>query len=74
MKYFNEFLFLFIIIIFPIIIYYSIIYYINNTEGFTPNIRELYRPIIRQTKSLKENLVDKNFKKIHNSLRKYGIM
>jgi Ca2+-dependent lipid-binding protein len=74
MKYFNEFLFLFTIVIFPVIIYYIMMYYINNIEGFTPSIRELYRPIIRQTTSLKEKLVDKNLKKIHTSLRKNGIM
>ena len=74
MKYFNEFLFLFTIVIFPFIIYYIIMYYINNTEGFTPSISKLYRPLIRQTKSLKENLVDKNLNKIHTSLRKNGII
>jgi hypothetical protein len=74
MKYFNEFLFLFTIVIFPVIIYYIMMYYINNIEGFTPSVRELYRPIIRHTTSLKENLVDKNLTKIHTSLRKNGIM
>ena len=74
MKYFNEFLFLFTIVIFSFIIYYIIMYYIINTEGFTPGVRELYRPLIRQTKSLKENLIDKNLNKIHTSLRKNGII
>ena len=74
MTYFNEFLFLFTIVILPFIMYYIIMYYIINTEGFTPSISKLYRPLIRQTKSLKENLVDKNLNKIHTSLRKNGII
>jgi hypothetical protein len=69
MKYFiYNFLYFLIIIIF------AYVNSLNDIENFTPNIRELYRPIIRNTRIISEGFYNKTTSNISNIFRKFGIM
>lgn len=51
--------------------------YINSShtiENFTPKIRELYRPIIRNTRIISEGFYTKVTSNMSNLFRKFGIM
>jgi hypothetical protein len=69
MNYFIYYCFLiFIVLIFS---------YINSTntiENFTPKIRELYRPIVRNTRIITENFYNRQKTNISNIFRKFGII
>ena len=66
-NYIYYFLFLFIIIM-------SYINSLQNVEHFTPQIREMYRPILRNTRIISEGFYDKTISTSSNFLRKFGIM
>lgn len=46
----------------------------NNYEPFTPKIREMYRPFIRNTRITYQNMYDNSYKNIINWFRKYKIL
>lgn len=59
---------------FLIIIIFAYVNSLNDIENFTPNIRELYRPIIRNTRIISEGFYNKTTSNIYNIFRKFGIM
>ena len=63
-------------ILFFLIVVSLYILYISykNNEGFTPYIREMYRPYIRNARIYTEGFYDKNKNNITSILRKYGIV
>lgn len=69
MKYLMYCLFLFLIII--LFAYSNSLY---NVEQFTPNLRELYRPIVRKTRIIGEGFYNKTSANISNLFRKFGLM
>lgn len=46
----------------------------NIEESFTPKIREMYRPIIRETRIIGEGFYNNSSSNISNLFRKFGIM
>jgi hypothetical protein len=46
----------------------------HTVEHFTPKIREMYRPIVRNTRILSEGFYNKTSSNISNLFRKFGIM
>ena len=48
--------------------------YMCSKESFTPYIREMYRPYIRNTRVMTETIYNKYEQHIHNMLRKIGMM
>jgi len=46
----------------------------KNNEGFTPYIRKIYRPHLRNTRIFVENTVSTCKIKLHNIARKIGVM
>jgi hypothetical protein len=46
----------------------------NKNEGFTPYIRKIYRPHLRNTRIFVENTVSNYKNKLHNIARKFGVM
>ncbi len=46
----------------------------DEMEAFTPKIRELYRPYIRNARIISEGLYEKHSSNISNLFRKFGIM
>jgi hypothetical protein len=46
----------------------------NQQEAFTPKIRELYRPHVRNARIYSEGLYNNNSANISNLFRKFGIM
>jgi preprotein translocase subunit SecG len=46
----------------------------NQHEAFTPKIRELYRPHVRNARIYSEGLYNNNSANISNLFRKFGIM
>lgn len=67
MKYFYYFCFL-------IIIVFCFSYYNSSVEQFTPTIRQIYRPIIRNTRLFSEDFYNKISLNISNFLRKIKII
>jgi hypothetical protein len=57
-----------------IIIVFAYINSIHSVEKFTPNIREIYRPIIRNTRLISEGFYNKATSNISNLFRKFGII
>ena len=47
---------------------------LDNTENFTPKMREMYRPYIRDARIISEGFYEKNKSDISNLFRKFGIM
>lgn len=47
---------------------------LNDIEHFTPKIREMYRPYIRNTRKFGEGIYNKHKNNIYNLFRKFGIM
>jgi hypothetical protein len=46
----------------------------KSTEAFTPKIRELYRPYVRNARIITEGFYEKNKSDMSNLFRKFGIM
>ena len=57
-----------------IIIVFAYINSIHSVEKFTPNIRQIYRPIIRNTRLISEGFYNKATSNISNLFRKFGII
>lgn len=47
---------------------------LHNVEGFTPKIREMYRPYVRHARLFGEGLYNTSSSNISNLFRKFGIM
>ena len=66
------------ICIFVVILIYvciNILYYLEDrTEAFTPAIRELYRPYVRNMRILSEGFYNTSTSDISNLFRRYGIL
>ena len=68
--------------IIPVLIIIFILYYIynnyynyyNSTENFTPKIRELYRPYVRNARIISEGFYDTHSSNMSNLFRKFGIL
>jgi hypothetical protein len=74
MKTFHGCYFMLLLIIFISLYQNYLNVHYQNSEGFTPRIREMYRPYIRQTRILSEGLYNKNKDNINNILRKFGLI
>lgn len=60
--------------LFLIIILFAYSNSLHNVEQFTPNLRELYRPIVRKTRIVGEGFYNKTSANISNLFRKFGLM
>lgn len=60
-----------LIIIILLFAYYNTI---SSIETFTPSIKEIYRPIARNTRIIGEGFYNKTTSNITNLFRKFGIM
>jgi hypothetical protein len=47
---------------------------VNVNEGFTPRIREMYRPYLRHSRIFTHNVYNHHKNNIHNLFRKFGLM
>jgi hypothetical protein len=70
MKYFI----IYVIITVTIILFFSFINSQHATEGFTPKIREFYRPHIRNARIIYENFTNYHKQNMTNILRKLKII
>ena len=61
-----------LIIIF--VLYYIYNNYYNSTENFTPAIRELYRPYVRDARIMSEGFYSTQSSNMSNLFRKFGIL
>jgi len=57
-----------------IVIFFAYINSIHSVEEFTPNIRQIYRPFIRNTRLISEGFYNKAASNISNLFRKFGII
>ena len=57
-----------------VIIIFAYINSLHNVEGFTPKIKEMYRPYIRNARIISEGFYTKTSNDISNIFRKIGIM
>ena len=57
-----------------VIFFFAYINTQNSKENFTPKIRELYRPLIRNTRIIGEGFYSKTNTHISNLFRKFGII
>uniref|UniRef100_A0A6C0AQH8 Uncharacterized protein n=1 Tax=viral metagenome TaxID=1070528 RepID=A0A6C0AQH8_9ZZZZ len=60
-----------LVIIILLFSYYNTIY---SVETFTPSIKGIYRPIVRNTRIIGEGFYNKTTSNISNLFRKFGIM
>jgi hypothetical protein len=69
---------LFILIIFACLYYncasISATNYAIVNEGFTPRIREMYRPYLRHSRIFTNNVYNYHQNNIYNLFRKFGLM
>ena len=47
---------------------------VNNSEGFTPRIREMYRPYLRHSRIFTHKVYNHHKNNIHTLFRKFGLM
>ena len=66
-----DYIYAFLILFFLFIILFSTY---KNEEGFTPSIREMYRPHFRNTRMLYEGFYNKTKQNLNNVFRKIGLM
>jgi hypothetical protein len=57
-----------------IVIIFAYVNSLHRVEHFTPKIREIYRPIVRNTRIVGEGFYNKTTSNISNLFRKFGIM
>lgn len=60
-----------LVIIILLFAYYNTL---SSIEPFTPLIKEMYRPIVRNTRIISEGFYNKTTSNISNLFRKFGIM
>jgi hypothetical protein len=57
-----------------IVIFFAYMNSIHSVENFTPKIRQVYRPIVRNTRLITEGFYNKVTSNISNLFRKFGII
>jgi len=60
-----------LVIIILLFAYYNTV---SSVEQFTPSIKSIYRPIVRNTRIIGEGFYNKTTSNISNLFRKFGIM
>lgn len=60
--------------LFLIIIIFAYINSLHSVESFTPKIKEMYRPYVRNARIIGEGFYNKTNSNISNLFRKFGIM
>jgi hypothetical protein len=61
-------------LLFLIIIIFAYINSLQSVESFTPKIKEMYRPYVRNARIIGEGFYNKTNSNISNLFRKFGIM
>jgi hypothetical protein len=69
MKYLHYYIFFVVVILL-----FSYINSMHHPEGFTPAIRQFYRPYVRNARVYSEKMYNKYVNPFTNSLRKRGIL
>ena len=57
-----------------IVIIFSYINSLHTVESFTPKIKEMYRPYVRNARIIGEGFYNRSNSNISNLFRKFGIM
>jgi hypothetical protein len=60
--------------LFLIIIIFAYINSLHTVESFTPKIKEMYRPYVRNARIIGEGFYNRSNSNISNLFRKFGIM
>ena len=60
--------------LFLIIVIFAYINSLHTVESFTPKIKEIYRPYVRNARIIGEGFYNKSNSNISNLFRKFGIM
>ena len=60
--------------LFLIIVIFAYINSLHTVESFTPKIKEIYRPYVRNARIIGEGFYNKSNTNISNLFRKFGIM
>ena len=60
--------------LFLIIIIFAYVNSLHTVESFTPKIKEMYRPYVRNARIIGEGFYNKSNSNISNLFRKFGIM
>ena len=60
--------------LFLIVIIFAYINSLHSVESFTPKIKEMYRPYVRNARIIGEGFYNKTNSNISNLFRKFGIM
>ena len=66
--------YLYFLFLFVVILIFSYVNSLKAIESFTPKIRELYRPYIRNIRVMSEGFYNKQKTDTMNLFRKFGIM
>jgi hypothetical protein len=61
-------------LLFLIIIIFAYINSLQSVESFTPKIKEMYRPYVRNVRIIGEGFYNNSTSNISNLFRKFGIM
>ena len=60
--------------LFLIIVIFAFINSLHTVESFTPKLKEMYRPYVRNARVIGEGFYNKSTSDISNLFRKFGIM
>jgi len=60
--------------LFLIVIIFAYVNSLHTVESFTPKIKEMYRPYVRNARIIGEGFYNKSTSNISNLFRKFGIM
>lgn len=60
--------------LFLIILFFAYVNSSRNVENFTPKIREMYRPYVRNARIIKDGFYNNSYSSISNLFRKFGII
>jgi hypothetical protein len=60
--------------LFLIIIIFAYVNSLHTVESFTPKLKEMYRPYVRNARVIGEGFYNKSTSNISNLFRKFGIM
>jgi hypothetical protein len=66
--------FLYICFLFLIVVSFAYINSLNSVENFTPQIRKIYRPHVRNARVYTEEFYNNGTSNISNLFKKFGIM
>lgn len=70
MKHYYKYILFFSLILIVVSYFNSL----QNVEGFTPFLKKIYRPYVRNTRIISESFIDNNKTKLVNFFRKVGIV